>query len=76
MGEVMVVEVSAVVSGDPRGALGATRLVVGDTKILPKKLGRYPMRSHWDINFCVVHHCDSVSPWIALIHDNIECAFS
>lgn len=37
MGEVVVVEVSAVVSGDPRGALGATKLVVGDTKILPKK---------------------------------------
>ena len=36
-GEVVVVEVSAVASGDPRGALGATRLVVGDTKILPKK---------------------------------------
>ena len=37
MGEVVVVEVSAVALGDPRGALGATRLVVGDTKILPRK---------------------------------------
>ena len=37
MGEVVVVEVPAVASGDPRGALGATRLVVGDTKILPRK---------------------------------------